>query len=55
MARLDGKVVVISGAARGMGASHARVMAGHGASVLLLDVSYVTGTEITVDGGYLAQ
>ncbi len=36
--RLKGKVALISGAARGMGASEARLFAQHGASVVLGDV-----------------
>ena len=36
--RLDGKVAVITGAARGMGAATARLFAEHGARVLLTDV-----------------
>ncbi|MDQ4213672.1 glucose 1-dehydrogenase [Microbacterium capsulatum] len=38
MARLDGKVVLISGAARGMGAAHARRFVSEGARVVLGDV-----------------
>jgi NAD(P)-dependent dehydrogenase (short-subunit alcohol dehydrogenase family) len=37
MGKLDGKVALITGAGRGMGASHAKVLAGHGAAVVLLD------------------
>ena len=36
--QLDGKVVLISGAARGMGAEEARLFAAHGAKVVLGDV-----------------
>lgn len=36
--RLDGKVALISGAARGMGASHARKIVEHGGKVLLGDI-----------------
>jgi NAD(P)-dependent dehydrogenase (short-subunit alcohol dehydrogenase family) len=36
--RLEGKRALITGAARGMGASHARVLGQHGASVLVSDV-----------------
>jgi enoyl-CoA hydratase len=38
MGRVDGKVALISGAARGMGASHARLLAAEGARVVLGDV-----------------
>ena len=37
MGTLDGKVALITGAARGMGASHAKVLAGKGAAVVMLD------------------
>ena len=37
MDTLDGKVALITGAARGMGASHARVLASKGAAVVMLD------------------
>lgn len=35
--RVDGKVVVITGAAQGMGAAHARLMTEHGARVVVAD------------------
>ena len=38
MARLDGKVAIITGAARGIGAAAARLFAAEGASVMLADV-----------------
>lgn len=34
---LDGKVAIVSGAARGQGASHSRVLAENGATILLID------------------
>lgn len=37
MGNLDGKVALITGAGRGMGASHAKVLAGRGAAVVMLD------------------
>jgi NAD(P)-dependent dehydrogenase (short-subunit alcohol dehydrogenase family) len=37
MTSYDGKVVLITGAARGMGASHAKVLAAKGAAVVMLD------------------
>ena len=36
--RVDGKVALISGAARGQGAAHARLLAGEGAKVVVTDV-----------------
>ena len=38
MGRMDGKVVIITGAARGSGAAAARVMAAEGAELMLADV-----------------
>jgi 3alpha(or 20beta)-hydroxysteroid dehydrogenase len=38
MGRLDGKVAIITGAARGQGAAEARLFAGEGATVVLTDV-----------------
>ena len=47
--RLANKVVVISGAARGMGASHARAMADQGASVVLFDILDELGEKVAQD------
>lgn len=53
--RLDGKVAVVSGAARGIGAAIAELFATEGAAVLVTDVSDADGTEvaagITARGG----
>ena len=38
-ARLAGKVALVTGAASGMGASHARALAGEGATVVITDLS----------------
>ena len=38
MGRVDGKVAIVTGGARGMGASHARLLAAEGAKVLIADV-----------------
>ena len=43
MARLDGKIAIITGAAQGMGAEHARRFVAEGAKVVF--------TDINVDGG----
>jgi len=55
MNRLDGKVALISGAARGIGAATAKLMADAGAAVvigdLLADKAKETADEITANGG----
>lgn len=43
MGRLDGKVAIITGASQGMGTSHAKVMAGQGAKVILTDLNEKDG------------
>src|SRR3954467_4240567 len=43
--RLDGKVALVTGGARGIGAATVRLFAGHGARVLSLDVT--TGCDVT--------
>ena len=44
--RVAGKVVLISGAAQGMGASHARALAAAGASVVIGDLQAEVGTAL---------
>lgn len=44
--RLDGKVVVITGAGRGQGAAEARLFAEHGARVVLTDVREDEGRQV---------
>jgi 3alpha(or 20beta)-hydroxysteroid dehydrogenase len=44
--RVAGKTALISGAARGMGASHARVLAEHGANVVIGDLLEDEGREL---------
>lgn len=51
MGRLDGKVALISGAARGMGASHARLLASEGAQVVLGDVLDDEGRAVAEELG----
>ena len=58
MARLDGKVALITGAASGMGKVAAALFAGEGARVMLADVAddvgQATAEEITSSGGEAA-
>ena len=46
MARLDGKVAIITGGARGMGAATARLFVAAGARVAIADVLDEAGAEI---------
>ncbi|WP_089943978.1 glucose 1-dehydrogenase [Candidatus Entotheonella palauensis] len=46
MGRLEGKVALISGAARGQGACHARMMAREGANVVLGDIIDDEGRQV---------
>jgi cyclopentanol dehydrogenase len=49
MGRLDGKVVVISGGARGQGAAEARLLAMEGAKVVFGDVLDVEGRKVEAE------
>lgn len=53
--RLEGKIALISGAARGQGASHARLLVREGASVVLGDIldeeAHTVAKEIEAAGG----
>ncbi|BFM07052.1 glucose 1-dehydrogenase [Halioxenophilus aromaticivorans] len=51
MARLSGKVAIVTGAAQGMGASHARMMAEQGAKVVMTDLNITDGQKIADDIG----
>lgn len=53
--RLAGKVALISGGARGMGASHARVMASHGAKVVCGDILDADGELVAKELGDAAR
>ena len=54
MGRLDGKIALITGAARGQGAAEAALFASEGATVILSDVLDAEGaaTAATVQGAY---
>jgi len=51
MGILDGKVAIISGAARGQGAAEARLLAEHGAKVVLTDVLTEPGQQVAAEIG----
>jgi len=46
MGKLDGKVALVTGAAQGMGAAHARMLAAEGARVVLTDVQEQEGKAL---------
>ena len=47
--RVAGKVVLITGAARGMGAAHARAMAREGAKVAIADIAPEAGEQLAAE------
>jgi 3alpha(or 20beta)-hydroxysteroid dehydrogenase len=51
MGRLEGKVAIVSGGARGMGESHARAMVAEGARVVIGDVLDDDGAAVAKDLG----
>lgn len=51
MSRLEGKVALISGAAQGMGASHARAIVAQGGSVVIGDLNQEKGKELAAELG----
>lgn len=51
MARLKGKVAIITGAAQGMGASHARRFVEEGAKVVLTDLNEEKGNQLASELG----
>ena len=55
MGQLDGKVAIITGAASGIGAACARVLAREGAKVVLTDVDQAGGERVAseVDGVFI--
>ncbi len=55
MGRLDGKVAIVTGAARGMGEATARAFVAEGARVLVADVLEEEGRALTADLGEAAR
>ncbi|MEH3156823.1 MAG: SDR family oxidoreductase [Gordonia paraffinivorans] len=55
MGRVDGKVVLISGGARGMGAAHGRALVAEGARVVLGDILDDEGTALASEIGDAAR
>jgi len=55
MGRLDGKVAIVTGAARGMGEAEARLFAAEGARVVVADVLDAQGSAVAADLGERAH
>ena len=51
MGRVDGKVAIVTGAASGLGAADARLLAAEGASVVMTDVNAAPGEELADELG----
>lgn len=51
MGRLTGKVAIVTGAAQGMGESHARMMVAEGAKVILTDLNRDAGEKLASELG----
>ena len=51
MGRVDGKVVIVTGGASGLGAADARALAAEGASVILTDIDVARGEALADDIG----
>ncbi len=54
MARLDGRVAIVTGGARGMGETHARALVAEGASVVVADLLDAEGTALAAELGTAA-
>ena len=53
--RLQGKIAIITGAAQGMGAEHARVFVAAGAQVMLTDLQEAAGAALAAELGASAR
>ena len=47
--RVAGKVALVTGAARGMGAAHARALAHEGATVAIADIAADAGEQLAAE------
>lgn len=55
MARLAGKVAIVTGASQGMGEAHARLFVAEGAKVVLTDINAKRGVELASELGVAAH
>jgi NAD(P)-dependent dehydrogenase (short-subunit alcohol dehydrogenase family) len=53
MTKLEGRVALVTGGARGLGAAAARALAGEGAKVVVSDIGDGTETASAVGGAYI--
>lgn len=51
MARLEGKIAIVTGAAQGMGEAHARRFVAEGAKVVITDINEAVGNALAADLG----
>jgi len=55
VANIEGKVVIVTGGAQGMGRSHCEVLAAHGAKVMIADIAEVKGLALADEIGSSAK